>query len=142
MLAVARNPNNFVDRRTQTLDSDWVSAVGKFPSCSEKLILFVKVDGEQILDMKWEGSGSSVMVASASLTTDMLKTKTIDEALELCDKIFECFSGTRDFVEIEPLMVLQSVMNYPRRVRSAILSAHAVKLALNKIRNINAANEL
>lgn len=131
----SKNPLNYIGGRG-VQDSSYYTVVGKFPACSENLLMYLKPEGEKFIDIRWTGSGSSIMIASASISTEILKGKTFAEALTWADAVFEAFSKIRPFKqeEIGDIIGLESVKNYPRRVRSAILPAHTIKLAIAKLR--------
>lgn len=131
----AKNPVNYIGNRGAP-DASYLTVVGKFPSCSENLILFLKVDDSKIQDIKWNGSGSAILVASASITSQHLIGKTLEQAKHWADAVFEAFSGIRAFQEdqLGKMIELQTVKDYPRRVRSAILPAHTIKIALGKLK--------
>ncbi len=130
-----KSPQNFIGGRG-VQDSSYYTVVGKFPACSENLLLYVKQDGEKFLDIKWTGTGSSIMISSASISTEILKQMSFDDAMVWANNVFEAFSKIRPFNrdEIGDIVGLESVKNYPRRVRSAILPAHTIKLAIAKLR--------
>ena len=70
-----RKPRNFrdmpgADRRVE----------GNNPLCGDQLTLWLKLDGDRIADVSFQGSGCAVSKASASLMTAAVKGKTVDEA--------------------------------------------------------------
>ena len=77
-----RSPRNFgkLDDATQV-------AEGYNPLCGDKLNLYLKTEDDVIADVSFNGSGCAISVASASLMTDSLKGKTINEA----EQLFENF---------------------------------------------------
>ena len=70
-----RSPRNF---RVIT-DAD-KTMEGFNPLCGDKLKLYIKIDGQNISDIAFDGTGCAISVASASLMTDAMKGKSIDEA--------------------------------------------------------------
>src|ERR1700739_1976223 len=73
-----RAPRNF----RKIPDADKVLE-GCTPLCGDKLTLYVKLDGETIKDLSFEGSGCAISVASASLMTERLKGKSHADAERL-----------------------------------------------------------
>ena len=65
-----RNPRNF-----GKLDPADAHADGHNPLCGDRLTVYVNLDGERISDVKFEGSGCAISVASASLLTEAVKGK-------------------------------------------------------------------
>ncbi|HET7650797.1 MAG TPA: SUF system NifU family Fe-S cluster assembly protein [Gammaproteobacteria bacterium] len=103
------------------------------PLCGDKLTVYVKLDGDRISDLSFEGSGCAISVASASLMSQQLKGKTTGEALQLFDRMHDLL--TREDVEIDlaslgKLAALSGVREYPSRVKCASLCWHTLKNAL------------
>ena len=87
------------------------------PTCGDKIILYLKVNKKTIIDAKHEGKGCAISQASASLVTEYLKGKTIDEAKELAKD------------EVMTLIKLDLSKN-PTRIRCALLPLDALKKAI------------
>jgi nitrogen fixation NifU-like protein len=103
------------------------------PLCGDKLTVYVKLDGDRISDLSFEGSGCAISVASASLMSQQLKGKTTGEALQLFDRMHDLL--TRDDAEIDldslgKLAALSGVREYPSRVKCASLCWHTLRNAL------------
>ena len=77
-----RNPSN-----VGTLEGDDV-AVGRVgnPTCGDIMELFIKIDGDKITDAKFRTFGCGSAIATTSMTTEMVKGMTLDEAMELTRK--------------------------------------------------------
>ena len=109
------------------------SQEGFNPLCGDKLMVYLKLDGEKISDLSYEGSGCAISVASASLMTERLKGKTRAEALALFDEMHALLtSGTApaDSESLGKLAALSGVREYPSRVKCASLCWHTLKGAL------------
>ena len=74
-----RNPRN-----VGTLEGDDV-AVGKVgnPTCGDIMEVFIRIDGDKITDAKFRTFGCGSAIATTSMTTEMVKGMTLDEAMEL-----------------------------------------------------------
>jgi FeS cluster assembly scaffold protein NifU len=74
-----RNPRN-----VGTLEGDDV-AVGKVgnPTCGDIMEVFIRIDGDKIVDAKFRTFGCGSAIATTSMTTEMVKGMTLDEAMEL-----------------------------------------------------------
>jgi len=122
-----RSPRNFrkiVDGRSQE---------GFNPLCGDKLTVYLKLDGERISDISFEGSGCAISVASASLMTERLKGKTRAEALKLFDEmhgLLTSSTASADTESLGKLAALSGVRDYPSRVKCASLCWHTLKAAL------------
>ncbi|MBU6421006.1 MAG: SUF system NifU family Fe-S cluster assembly protein, partial [Gammaproteobacteria bacterium] len=73
-----RSPRNFRKMADATRTQE-----GFNPLCGDKLMLYLKLDGERISDVSFEGSGCAISVASASLMSQNVKGKTVHEAEQL-----------------------------------------------------------
>ena len=111
-------------------------AEGFNPICGDHLTLYVRLNGDVIDDLRFEGEGCAISKASASLMTDSLKGKTAAEAETLFQRIHEMLtsSGDVDFEaqadELGKLAVFSGVREFPARVKCASLSWHALHSAL------------
>jgi nitrogen fixation NifU-like protein len=106
-------------------------AEGYNPLCGDKLKLFLKVEGDKVVDASFEGSGCAISTASASLMTESLKGKTRQEALEMLDKFHELLTtDTPVRQDLGKLVVFCGVRDYPARVKCATLAWHTLKSAL------------
>ena len=77
-----RQPRNF-----GRLDPADAHAEGFNPLCGDRLELYVALEGEHLKDLKFEGKGCAISVASASLMTETLKGKTRAEAQRYFDEM-------------------------------------------------------
>ncbi len=109
-------------------------AVGHNPLCGDQLTVYLMVDDSgTVQDLKFEGSGCAISMASASLMTQTLKGKSREEA----EKIFQAFHDVcmkereaEDTPELGKLAVLAGVRDFPSRVKCATLAWHTVHAAL------------
>ena len=104
------------------------------PLCGDKLTLTMKMDGDRIADVKFEGSGCAISKASASMMTDLVKGKTIAEAEDLVDKLQTMVTAPMDAPDedaaLGKLAVLSGVREFPARVKCATLAWHTLRAAL------------
>ena len=124
-----KNPRNF-----RSIESAHRKAEGNNPLCGDKVTLFINLDGDQISDIAFQGSGCAISKASASLMTDALKGKTVQEA----DALFHAFQNmvTNNQAEenlntMGKLAVFSGVRQYPTRIKCATLPWHAAHAALH-----------
>lgn len=129
-----RNPRNCCSMPHPTH-----SAAGDNPLCGDQLEIFVNLDGGVITEISFQGSGCAVSQASASLMTENLKGKTVEEALALFDKVHLMLTGLHpretdglDDRELGKLQVLSGVAEFPMRVKCASLAWHTLKSALRE----------
>lgn len=123
-----RQPHNNHD-----MDDASLSADGYNPLCGDKLSLYLKTEGDKIVDASFTGCGCAISTASASLMTDYLKGKSIAEVRHLFDDFHDMV--TREDVppnkSLEKLVVLAGVKAYPSRVKCATLAWHTLIAAVD-----------
>lgn len=106
---------------------------GHNPSCGDTIELTVQLNqaGDRIEDVKFEGEGCAISMASADLMAEALQGKTIEEALEMVKRFQGMMKGDEEFPkEHRKLNVMQGVAQFPVRIKCANLSWHALKAAL------------
>ena len=124
-----KRPRNF-----RVVESPSHHAEGFNPLCGDQLTLTLRVDGETITDVGFQGSGCAISKASASLMTDAIKGKSLPEAQAL----FQRFHSMVTTPPAEPvenmgkLSVLAGVREFPVRVKCASLAWHTLKAALDR----------
>jgi nitrogen fixation NifU-like protein len=125
-----RRPRNF-----KPLDEANRTAEGFNPLCGDKVKIYVKVDGDAIEDISFQGSGCAISTASASIMTETLKGKTRGEAEELFETFHDLVTGEPpklDSPELGKLAVFSGVSEFPIRVKCATLSWHTLRAALKE----------
>jgi nitrogen fixation protein NifU and related proteins len=111
-------------------------AKGHNPLCGDRINVYLKLDGDRVSDMAFEGNGCAISTASASLMTEAVKGKTIAEAREIFEKFHALVTGRLEDAEAGPdlgkLEVFGGVSQYPMRVKCATLAWHTFEAALQK----------
>ena len=122
-----RNPRNF----GVIADAD-ITMEGFNPLCGDKLKLYIKIDGQNISDIAFDGTGCAISVASASLMTDAMKGKSIDEAETLFNNFHSLITTENgiDSDHLGKLAVLAGVKDFPARVKCASLCWHTLHSSL------------
>ncbi len=124
-----RNPRNFgvLDEADRVVD-------GVNPLCGDKLKLYIKLDDDKIEDIRFEGTGCAISVASTSLMTERVKGSTVDEAMHLQEAIHQLLTdeADSDLAALGKLAALGGVKEFPSRVKCAALSWHALKSGLTE----------
>ena len=111
------------------------SGEGYNPLCGDRVKIYLLVDGDnRIADIGFEGKGCAISQASASLMTDMLIGRAVDEAEELMGGFVHLVKGesANGLAEEdrERLDVMAGVSAFPMRVKCATLAWHTMKSAL------------
>ncbi len=122
-----KRPRNF-----GTLEGSSHRAEGNNPLCGDEIRVTVKVDGDSIRELRFEGAGCAISTASASLMTEALAGKTIEQANCLFDRFHGVVTGeiARDDGKLGKLAVMGGVAEYPLRVKCATLAWHTLRAAL------------
>ncbi len=74
-------------------DADGVGQVGN-PVCGDVMAMYIKIDDDRISDIKFKTFGCGAAIATSSITTELVKGKTVEEALELSNRqVAEALDG-------------------------------------------------
>jgi nitrogen fixation NifU-like protein len=111
-------------------------AEGFNPLCGDQLSVYLKVsDRDVIEDVSFEGCGCAISTASASIMTETLKGKTVQQAGILFENFHRLVTGqgvdaAASVIDLGKLQVLTGVRDYPARVKCATLAWHTLQAAL------------
>ncbi len=124
-------PRNFGRLEAANREAD-----GYNPVCGDKLTVYVRVDDDdRIEDVRFEGHGCAISTASASLMTEFVKGRTLEEASEAFGKFHDLVTGsatqTPEANGLGKLAVFAGVREFPMRVKCATLSWHTLMAALD-----------
>ena len=129
-----KSPRNY--RRLAEADRQ---AEGYNPLCGDRVTVFLKVQGNLVMDASFEGSGCAISTASASMMTEAVKGKTLDEAKALFGKFHAMVTGeaveSQEGPGLGKLEAFRGVGKYPARVKCATLAWHTVNAAIKNRSN-------
>ncbi|GAB6935244.1 iron-sulfur cluster assembly scaffold protein SufU [Calditerricola yamamurae] len=113
------------------LDDDAVTVDLNNPTCGDRISLQLRVEGGKVIDVRFTGEGCSISLASASMMTEAIKGKSVDEALALADA-FSRLMQRQDVGDIDlgDLEALQGVSKFPARIKCALLAWKAMQEGL------------
>jgi nitrogen fixation NifU-like protein len=104
------------------------------PSCGDEITLNVKLDGEKVLAITWDGVGCSISQASVSILSDLLLGKTIAEAELVLTNFTELMQSKGTLVGddeiLEDAVAMAGVSKFPARIKCALLGWMAYKDAV------------
>lgn len=122
-----RRPRNF-----GPMDPADGHAEGHNPLCGDCVTVFVKRDGDRIVDVTFTGNGCAISTASASMMTEAVVGKTVPEALALLDEVQGVVRGETPPNEesLGEIAALCGVKDFPMRVKCATLAWHTLRAAL------------
>ena len=121
-----KRPRNYGE-----LDPADAIAKGYNPLCGDQIQVYLRMDGDEVKEVCFEGAGCAISTASASLMTEAVKGRTREEAEALFEDFHQLLKGgdvpQRDFGKLE---VLAGVRDSPVRIKCATLAWHALRSAL------------
>jgi nitrogen fixation NifU-like protein len=101
------------------------------PSCGDEVTLGVKLVGDKVESINWEGVGCSISQASTSILSDLLLGKSIDEANLIAENFLHLMQSKGaeegDPEILEDAVALAGVSKYPARIKCALLGWMAFK---------------
>ena len=99
------------------------------PTCGDVIHLTLKVEGDIVQDAKFEGEGCSISMASASMMTQMVKGKKVDEALKVAHIFSDMMLGKDidDSIDLGDIEALSGVAKFPARIKCATLAWKAME---------------
>ncbi|HXV77225.1 MAG TPA: SUF system NifU family Fe-S cluster assembly protein [Candidatus Polarisedimenticolaceae bacterium] len=126
-----KNPRNF--RKLEDADR---CADGHNPLCGDRLTVWVKLDGDRITDVTFDGNGCAISMASASMMGETLRGRSIDEVRRVFESFHELVTGGAGDGEsratLGKLVVFSGVSEFPVRVKCATLAWHTLRAALER----------
>ncbi len=107
-------------------------ARGHNPLCGDEITLHLRLEDGVVRDVGFEGSGCAISQASASLMTEAVKGRRLDEVEALFERFHELVAGEKppaDPGELGKLAVFSGVREFPVRVKCATLPWHTLREA-------------
>ena len=131
-----KKPKNF-----RKIESPTHFAEGFNPLCGDRYFIYLTLNDQQVIeDIAFEGEGCAISKASASMMTQTLKGKTIEQAEDLFDQFRRLVLGRLDDQNekdnLGKLAVFSGVSKFPARVKCAALSWHTMSGAINNTQQI------
>lgn len=121
-------------RNKGVLEDDSLTVNMNNPTCGDRIQLTMKVEDGKVADAKFEGEGCSISMSSASMMTQAIKGKNIEEALKL-SQIFSDMMQGKDYddnIDLGDIEALQGVSKFPARIKCATLAWKAMEKGLNE----------
>lgn len=107
------------------------------PSCGDDMNVEINIQDGVVSEIHHDGKGCSICCSSASVMSDVLKGKTVDEAHELINDFYEMVKGNEPKNEeaLGEAIAYMGVRDFPARIKCATLSWKAVEQAINEVTN-------
>jgi len=126
-----KNPRN-----RGVIEDDSLTINMNNPTCGDRIQLTMKVENDVVVDAKFEGEGCSISMSSASMMTDAIKGRPVEEALKLANTFSDMMQGkdvdVDDNDDIGDIEALQGVCKFPARIKCATLAWKAMEKALHE----------
>lgn len=124
-----RSPRNF-----RIMEEPTRSVEGYNPLCGDHYTIYVRLDGDVIRDVSFQGAGCAISKASASVMSSIMKGKTTKEAEALFASfhklVTEGLGVEQELEELGKLAAFAGVSEFPARVKCASLPWHTLHAAL------------
>ncbi len=124
-----KNPRNRGE-----LEGDSLTVNMNNPTCGDRIQLQMKVEDGKIADAKFIGEGCSISLSSASMMTQAVKGKTVEDAIALSEIFSNIMLGKdydEDRFDLGDIEALQGVAKFPARIKCATLAWKAMEKGLN-----------
>ena len=123
----SRHPHNFHAMADATRKAE-----GYNPLCGDQVTVYLKMNGDRIDDISFEGKGCAISKSSASVMTEAVKGKSKKEAAALFERFREMVTGEAkpSSDPTDKLAIFAGVSEFPTRVKCAVLGWHTLRSAL------------
>src|SRR5947209_8480205 len=126
-----KKPRNF-----RKLEGPCRHVEGYNPLCGDRVTVYLKLEGDVVKDVSFQGAGCAISTASASMMTEILKGKTRAEVEQIFRRFHELVTAQPDAEfnadDLGKLAVFSGVREFPVRVKCATLAWHTLKAALDE----------
>ena len=123
-------------RNRGELEPPAVSVEGHNPLCGDEIRVYIDVQDGKVADVKFSGSGCSISQSSASMMTNAIKGKSVEDVKAIVRKFKHMMTVEEDEtpldenVKLGDLEALQGVVKFPVRIKCATLSWNTLVDAL------------
>jgi len=131
-----KKPRNF-----RKLESASNTAEGYNPLCGDHLIVYLNLEGDEVKEVSFEGSGCAISKASASMMTQAVKGKNKEQTERLFNEFHSMVTGELDEEQQENVLgnlkIFAGVRDFPVRVKCATLPWHTLRAAMNNEQTVS-----
>ena len=127
-----KNPSNFHQMNEATHKAE-----GYNPLCGDRYVIYLKIQNDVIEKASFQGSGCAISTSSASIMTELLPDKTIQEAMEIIKEFQKMLRVDQEPApetgfesKLGKAVVLAGVKEFPTRLKCATLAWHTSKSAI------------
>ncbi|REJ10054.1 Fe-S cluster assembly sulfur transfer protein SufU [Halobacillus trueperi] len=125
-----KNPRNrgSIDGNPMTVDMN-------NPTCGDRIQLQLLIEDGHVQEAKFDGEGCSISLSSASMMTQAIKGKPVDEALKMSELFSELMQGNdvdEGDIDLGDIEALQGVSKFPARIKCATLAWKAMEKGVDE----------
>ncbi len=124
-----RRPRNFHAMEEATHQAD-----GHNPLCGDQLTVYARVSDGKVEEVSFIGHGCAISTASASLMTEAVKGRPVEEVESLFEDMHAMLTEAHPDRDMGKLEVLSGVREFPARVKCATLAWHTLHNAITEAR--------
>lgn len=119
-----KNPKN-----KGIIEEDSITVDMNNPTCGDVIHLTMRVEDDKVAEARFEGEGCSISMASASMMTQLVKGKSVEEALHYAKNFSEMMLGNEvdEDIEFDDAEALSGVAKFPARIKCATLAWKALE---------------
>lgn len=117
------------------IESDSLTVEMNNPTCGDRIELQLQLEDGIVKDVRFEGEGCSISMSSASMMTQAIKGKKVDEALAMSELFSDMMLGKEinpDGFELGDIQALQGVSKFPARIKCATLAWKALEKGVHE----------
>ena len=125
--------HNSKPRNFRKVEDATATAEGYNPLCGDHITLYIKVAGDTVEDVGFQGVGCAISRASASMMTQSIKGRSLEETQGIFDAFHSMITHPNeepDYDILGDLETLAGVNEYPTRIKCAVLAWHTMRSAL------------
>ena len=122
-------------RNKGVIEEDSLTVNMNNPTCGDRIQLSMKIEDGVVSDAKFEGEGCSISMSSASMMTQAIKGRRLEDALKLSKVFSDMMQGKEydeDDLDLGDIEALQGVSKFPARIKCATLAWKAMEKGLNE----------
>lgn len=114
-------------RNKKEIPDDVATIYMNNPSCGDEINLRLEIEDGIVQEASFSGEGCSISLASASMMTDAVKGKTVEESIQMAEDFSKLMQGEMVEFEYEDIEALSGVNKFPARINCATLAWSALK---------------
>lgn len=125
-----KNPRN-----RGSIEGDHMTVDMNNPTCGDRIQLQLKVEDGLVKEAKFDGEGCSISLSSASMMTQAIKGKPVDDALKMSEIFSELMQGNDiedEDIDLGDIEALQGVSKFPARIKCATLAWKAMEKGVDE----------